>query len=62
MGLLPLEIVLLLLCGDRLWQSESNVYRRQIMTSKVDPRAVRVTFQVITHLKLCLADAIHNFK
>ena len=28
-------------CGDRLWTSESDVYRRQILTSKADPRAVR---------------------
>ena len=34
MGLRPLEIFLLL-------QSESDVCRRQILTTKVDPRAVR---------------------
>ena len=28
--------------GYRLWMSESDVYRRQILTSKVDPRAERV--------------------
>ena len=28
--------------GDRLKSSESDVYRRQILTTKVDPRAVRV--------------------
>ena len=41
MGLRPLEIFLLLQCEDRLWSSESDVYRRQILTTKVDPRAVR---------------------
>ena len=33
------------ICGDRLQTSESENYRgyrRQILTSKVDPRAVRV--------------------
>ena len=30
----------------------------QILTSKVDPRII----WILTHLKLCLADAIHNFK
>ena len=42
MGLRPLEIYFLLQCGDRLYTSESDVYRRQILTTKVDPRAVRV--------------------
>ena len=42
MGLRPLEIFLILQCGDRLQSSESDVYRRQILTTKVDPRAVRV--------------------
>ena len=41
MGLRPLEIFLLLQCGDRLYSSESDVYRRQILTTKVYPRAVR---------------------
>ena len=42
MGLRPLKIVLLLQCEDRLQTSESDVYGRQIMTTKVNPRAVRV--------------------
>ena len=42
MGLRRLEIFLLLKCRDRLHSSESAVYRRQILTSKVDPRSVRV--------------------
>ena len=29
-------------CGDRLYTSESDVCRRQILTCKVDPRTVRV--------------------
>ena len=32
---------LLIQCADRLQSSESDVYRRQILTTKVDPRAVR---------------------
>ena len=35
------KIFLLLQCEDRLWSSESDVYRRQILTSKVDHRAVK---------------------
>ena len=42
MSLLPVEIFLILECGDRLKTSESDVYRRQILTTKVDPRAVKV--------------------
>ena len=48
MGLRPLEICLLLQCGDRLESSESDVYRRQILTTEVDPRAVRVKTQTFT--------------
>ena len=36
-GFTPIINILLFQCGDRLWTSESNVYRRQILTSKVDP-------------------------
>ena len=39
MGLRPLEIFLLMQRGDRLEMSESDVYRRQILTTKVDLRA-----------------------
>ena len=42
MGLRPLYIIVFLQRGDRLQTSESDVYRRQILTSKVGPRAVRV--------------------
>ena len=38
------------ICGDRLQTSESEVYRvyrRQILTSKVDPRAVRVELPLL---------------
>ena len=42
MDLRTSEIFLLLQCGDRLESSESDVCRRQILTSKVDPRTVRV--------------------
>ena len=42
MGLRPLEIFLLLQCGDRVLSSESDVYRRQVLSTKVYPRAVRV--------------------
>ena len=42
MGIRSLEIVLLFQCGLRLKSSESDVYRRQILTTKVDLRAARV--------------------
>ena len=42
MGLRQLEIFLLLQSGDRIKSSESDVCRRQILTTKVGPRAVRV--------------------
>ena len=42
MGLRPLEIFLLLQRGDRLYTSESDVYRRQIVTCKDDPRTESV--------------------
>ena len=42
MGLRPLLIYFLLQWRYQLKSSESDVYRRQILTSKVDPRAVRV--------------------
>ena len=37
--------ILLLLARDRLYTSEADVYRRQILTSKVGPRTERVTTQ-----------------
>ena len=42
MGVRPLEFFLILQREERLYTSESDVYRRQILTYKVDPRAVRV--------------------
>ena len=55
MGLQPLEMFLLLKCGHRLQTSESDVYRRQILTSKVDPRAVRA---IHWHQQLCDFDLL----
>ena len=37
MGLRPLEIFSFFQCGDRLYTSESDVYRRQILTYKDVP-------------------------
>ena len=34
--------ILLFQCGDRLWTSESDVYRRQILTFNVGPRTESV--------------------
>ena len=42
MGLRPLEIILLLQCGDRLSTSESDAYIRQILTYIDDPRTGRI--------------------
>ena len=49
MGLRQLVMFLPLQCGDRLHTSESVVYGRQILTTKVDLRAVRVNFTNHTH-------------
>ena len=40
-----LEIFVLLQHGERLFSAESDVYRRQILTTKVGPRAVRVNYR-----------------
>ena len=64
MGLRPLEIFLLLQCGDRLWWAESDVYRRQILTTKVDPRAVRVYIRFQTcfrSIEICLVNTIIQY-
>ena len=37
---MPLEIFVLLQCGDRLQSTESDVCRRQILSTEVDPRTV----------------------
>ena len=42
MSLRPLIICNFFQCGDRLYTSESDVYRRQILTYKDGPRAERV--------------------
>ena len=48
MGPRSLQICLLLQCGDRFQTSESDVYRRQILTSEVDPSTVvRVHFYLV---------------
>ena len=43
MGLRPLEIFKFFQRGDRLYTSESDVYRRQILTYKDGPHTERVT-------------------
>ena len=48
MGLWPLEIFLLLQCGNRLSTAESDVYRRQILTSKVNHRTVIIKLNKVT--------------
>ena len=35
-------LIVILLVQDRLYTSESDVYRRQILTYKDDPRTVRI--------------------
>ena len=47
MGLRSLEIFLFFQCGDRLYTSESDVCRRQILTYKNGPRAEKVTFTTV---------------
>ena len=42
MGLRSSDIFKVFQCGDRLYTSESGVYRRQILTYKDDPRTEKV--------------------
>ena len=59
MGLRLLEIFLLLLCGDRLETTEYDVYRSQILTTKVNPLAVRVKVnngRKLTSWTFCFSD------
>ena len=44
MGLRPLIFFLIFQCGDRLYTSESDVYRRQILTYEDGPRTERVKY------------------
>ena len=46
--------ILLLQCGDRLYTSGSDVYRRQILTSKVDPHNVRAKAYILAAQGLTL--------
>ena len=52
MGLRSLEIFYFLQCEDRLQSSESDVYRRQILTSVVDPHAVKVNMPYLLFIVL----------
>ena len=56
----PLEIFLLLQCGDRLYTSESDVYRHQILTTEVDPRAVGVKSRLVCGILFC-DESRHNY-
>ena len=42
MGLRPLAVFSFFQSGDRLYMSESDVYRRQILTYRDDPRSERL--------------------
>ena len=57
MGLRPLEIFNFFQCEDRLYTSESDVYRRQILTYKDGPRTERVDSG---HCGRCHPGAIEN--
>ena len=63
-GSTAIGIFLLLQCGDQLQLSESDVYRRQILTTKVNSRTVRVkALNYIIHLSLASANmATLNFQ
>ena len=50
MGLRPLIFLKLFQCGDCLYTSESDVYRRQIMTYKDGPRTERVKAPFAGHI------------
>ena len=49
MGLRPIEIFLIFQRWDHLYTSESDVYRRQILTYKEGPGAERVKLGIIQH-------------
>ena len=48
--------ILLFQRGDRLWTLESDVYTRQFLTSKVDPRAERVKYVLPFALTISFAN------
>ena len=64
MALWPLEVFYFFQCVDCLFTSESDVYRRQILTYKDGPRAERVKTNVIwsrTALGALPLVALHNW-
>ena len=70
MGLRPLEIFQLFQRGDRLYTSESAVYRRQILTYKDGPHAERVNILYLLfiwsgvgvyHMWFCFCSVIKRY-
>ena len=51
--------ILLPQCGNRLESSESDVYRRQILTTKLYPRAARVEIGLVLFPILCRLTHLH---
>ena len=47
------------MCGGRLYTSESDVYRRQILAYKDGPRAERVNVDLALDHSLCWRPSIH---
>ena len=52
MGLRSLEMLLFFQCGDRFYTSESDVYRRQILTYKDGPCTERLLDVFIIHIHI----------
>ena len=62
MGVRPLEIFKFFQRGDRLHTSESDVYRRQILTYKDDPCTERVNSDyMFTRVPVNPSSADHNY-
>ena len=53
---------ILFLCGDRLETSESDVFRRQILPSKVDPRSEGVNYIFLENIFLFWPFMVYNMK
>ena len=52
---------MLFLCGDRLYTSESDVYRRQILTYRDRPRAERVKKVYSRYLRVKVTNRYKSF-
>ena len=59
MGLRQLKIFQFFQCGDHLYTSESDVYRRQILKYKDNPRTER--FKMVRNVLIQIVQMQQNF-